>query len=192
MTTALPSNAIIDLRSFKVHFDVEITLDASAGNAVYGKLPTDTSSLIQQCEVYCGGVQICQGFSEFNTVSRVKKLINSSRDREGSIDNTLYHGKISTGDAAVDSVTCIFKPNISLFTESSTRYIPTSLTGDIQIRLTMAPSCVLAYKEAMVNINANFTDAATRTRAGNVTYGISSIHATIHTYARLETHTSAC
>ena len=179
VTLSLPI-ANIDLRSFKVHFDVATTVENSAGNAIYGKLPADTSSLIQQCEVYCGGVQIAQGFSEFSTCSRVKKLINSSRDREGSIDNTLYHGKLTTGDA-IDEVTCIFKPNIGFFAESSTRYLPTSLTGDIQVRLTMAPACVLAYKEATAALNANFTDAATRARAAAVTYSVSSIHATIHT-----------
>ncbi len=75
ITLSLPSNAIIDLRSFKVHLDVQTTSDATSTNAIYAKLPADTSSLISQCEVYCGGVQIAQGFSEFNTVSRVKKLV---------------------------------------------------------------------------------------------------------------------
>ena len=89
ITLSLPSNAIIDLRSFKVHLDVQTTSDATSTNAIYAKLPADTSSLISQCEVYCGGVQIAQGFSEFNTVSRVKKLVHSSRDRDGSIDGAL-------------------------------------------------------------------------------------------------------
>ena len=182
ITLSLPSNAIIDLRSFKVHFDVATTADNPGGGApaIYGKLPADTSSLIQQCEVYCGGVQICQGFSEFNTVSRVKKLIHSSRDREGSIDQTLYHGKLTVDDA-IDQVTCIFKPNIGLFAESSSRYWPSNITSDMQIRITMAPNCVLAHKEHGRNINLDFSDGAVRARAPNVTYGVSSIHATIAT-----------
>jgi hypothetical protein len=180
ITLSLPSNAVIDLRSFKVHMDVATTSDTTSTNVIYGKLPADSSSLIQQCEVYCGGVQIAQGFSEFNTVSRVKKLVHSSRDRESSVDNTLCHGIITSGDA-VDEVSVIFKPNIGFFAESSTRYLPTSLTGDISVRLTLAPTSILAYKEVTVAMGGDFSDAAARAAALNVTYSVVSIHATIAT-----------
>ena len=146
ITLSLPSNCVVDLKSFKVHLDIATTSDATSTNVIYGKLPADTSSLIQQCEIYCGGIQIASGFSEFNTVSRIKKIIYSSRDVESSIDHTLSHGAINTSDS-VDKVSVIFKPSIGIFTESSTRYMPTSLTGDWQIRLTMAPNAVLTYKE---------------------------------------------
>ena len=43
ITLSLPSNAIIDLRSFKVHFDVATTSDATSTNVIYAKLPADTS-----------------------------------------------------------------------------------------------------------------------------------------------------
>ena len=187
ITLTLPSNAVIDLRSFKVHMDVATTTDATSTNAIHGKLPADTSSLIQQCEVYCGGVQIAQGFSEFNTVSKVKKLVHSSRDRESSIDQTLSHGIITTGDA-IDNVSVIFKPKIGFFAESSTRYIPTSLTGDISVRLTLASNAVLTYKEVSVNMPGNFSDPAARTAALNVTYAVSSIHATCQTVTLGDTY----
>ena len=186
ITLTLPSNAIIDLRSFKVHMDIATTSD-NTGNVIYGKLPADTSSLIQQCEVYCGGVQIAQGFSEFNTVSKVKKLVYSSRDRESSIDQTLSHGMITTGDA-VDAVSVIFKPKIGFLAESSTRYLPTSLTGDISIRLTMAPAAVLAYKEGTVAMSNDFSGGAARAAALNVSYSVSSIHATCQTVTLGDTY----
>ena len=180
VTLSLPSNAILDLRSFKVHLDVQTTSDATSTNAIYAKLPSDSSSLIQQCEVYCGGVQISQGFSEYNTVSRVKKLVHSSRDRETSVDGTLSHGLISEDDA-IEQVSMIFKPCIGLFAESSTRYLPTSLTGDISVRLTLASTAVLAYKEVTVNMGGSFTDAAARVAALNTTYSVVDIHATVDT-----------
>jgi hypothetical protein len=180
ITLSLPSNATIDLRSFKVHLDVQTTADTTSTNAIYSKLPADASSLIQQCEVYCGGVQIAQGFSEFNTVSRIKKLVNSSRDRDGSVDGTLSHGVISATDA-VEQVSILFKPNVGFFAESSTRYLPTSLTGDISVRLTLAPTSVLCYKEATVAMGGAFTDAAARAAALNTTYSVIAIHATIDT-----------
>ena len=180
ISLTLPSNSIIDLKSFKVHLDVATTSDASSTNAIYAKLPADTASLIQQCEVYCGGVQICQGFQEYNSCSKIKKIVNASRDREGSVDGTLSHGLISTGDA-VDSVSVVFKPNIGLFAESSTRMLPTSLTGDLSVRLTLASTAVLAYKEVTVDMAASFSDAAARASALLTTYSVSSIHATIDT-----------
>ena len=180
VTITLPSNAVIDLRSFKVHLDIATTSDATSTNVIHGKLPADTSSLIQQCEVYCGGIQISQGFSEFNTVSKVKKLVNSSRDRDGSLDGTLSHGVVSTGDA-LEEVSVIFKPQIGFFAESSTRFISTSLLGDISVRLTLAPKAVLTYKEVTVDMPGAFTDAPARTAALNPTYSAVSIHATINT-----------
>ena len=178
ITITLPSASVIDLRSFKVHMDVTTTADTTtAANTVFGKLPSDASSLIAQCEVYCGGIQISQGFSEFNTVSKVKKLVHSSRDRESSIDQTLSHGIITTTDA-VDDVSVIFKPHIGLFAESSTRYLPTSLTGDISVRLTLASNAVLTYKEATVGMPGSFSGANARAAALNVSYSVANIHAT--------------
>ena len=190
ITLTLPSNCVIDLRSFKVHMDIATTSAAAVTNVnglIYAKLPADTSSLIQQCEVYCGGVQISQGFSEFNTVSKVKKLIFTSRDRDSSVNNTLSHGTIS-GTDAVDNISCIFKPNIGFFAESSTRYLPTSITGDISVRITLASTAVLTFKESGQNIGVNFVQSGTaasnvgaRAAAATLTYSVSSIHATCQT-----------
>jgi hypothetical protein len=163
-----------------VHLDVETTSDSTSSNAIYAKLPADSSSLIQSMELYAGGVCISQSFSEFNTVSRVKKLIHSSRDRDGSVDGTLSHGAISTTDA-VEQVSIVFKPTIGLFAESSTRYLNSGLVGDISVRLTMAPRSVLCYKEATVAMGGDFTDAAARAAALNTTYSVTSVHATIDT-----------
>jgi hypothetical protein len=176
ITFNLPTNAVIDLRSFKVHFDVTTT----AVGTVFGKLPADTSSLISQCEVYAGGVQISSGFSEYNTACRIKKLVNSSRDRDGSIDGSLSHGVIDTTDA-VDVVSVLFKPNIGLFAESSTRYIPTSLIGDVSVRITLAGAHVLALKESGVSMGTNFSSAGVRANAALCTYQITSIHASCAT-----------
>jgi hypothetical protein len=163
-----------------VHLDVETTSDSTSSNAIYAKLPADSSSLIQSMELYAGGICISQSFSEFNTVSRVKKLIHSSRDRDGSVDGTLSHGAISTTDA-VEQVSIVFKPTIGLFAESSTRYLNSGLVGDISVRLTMAPRSVLCYKEATVAMGGDFTDAAARAAALNTTYSVTSVHATIDT-----------
>ena len=52
ITVVLPSNAVLDLRSFQLHLNIATTADATSTNAIYGKLPADTSSLIQSCRLF--------------------------------------------------------------------------------------------------------------------------------------------
>ena len=185
----LPSNAILDLRSFCVHLDVSTTSDNTNGTpgVVYAKLPADAASLIAQLTVYIGGVQVCQSFSEYHTACKIKKLIHSSRDRDGSVDGTLSHGLISTSDA-VETVSMIFKPPIGLFAESSTRYLSSNLVGDISVEIVFASTNVLAFKEGAVAIDQNFSDADARADALNTTFSISNIFATIDTVTLSESY----
>jgi hypothetical protein len=174
ITITLPSNATIDLRSFAVHLDLETT---QVGD-VYGKLPADVSSLVSHMEIFASGVQL-SSCSEFNTVSRIRKLCTSSRDREGSIDSTLSHGIISSTDA-VEQVSCIFKPSVGLFAESSTRYLPTSIVGDISVRITLSGASCLCYKELGVPMSNTFS-AAGKASAASVTYRAQNIFAVCDT-----------
>jgi hypothetical protein len=187
LTFNLPSMATLFLPSLKFHLDISTSADTSQTNAIYGKLPADTSSLIQNFEMYIGGVQVCNGFNEFNTVSKVKKIIHTSRDRDGSVDGLLYHGKIDADDA-IETVSVIFQPNIGFFAENSVKYLSTSLTGDITIRLTLASNNVLAYKEATVNLGNNFSDNAHRGAAVNPTFSVTNLFATINTVSMGETY----
>ena len=177
----LPSNATLDLKTLRINLDLLTTsATPSGGTAIYGKLPADVSSLISSVEVYCGGVQITQSCAEYNTVARVLKIVRSSRDRDGSVDSLLAHSKISATDA-VDDVSVVLSDFKSFLGESSTRYLPTNLTGDITIRLTMAPASVLAYKVHNADVGTSFADAAARTAAASITYSASNIRASIDT-----------
>lgn len=188
VTVTLPSNAILDLRSFRVTLDVATQQSAVAGQpTIFAKTPSDSSSLIQQMEVYCSGVMISNSFSEFNTVSKIKQYVNSSRDRNGSIDGALYKGYI-TEDDDVEAVSMVFKPLIGLFAESSTRYLPTSLCGDVTVRLTLASNAVLAFKEQGTALCANFVGVNADTRAASLQYEVASLHAQIDTVSMSDTY----
>ena len=107
VTVTLPENAVIDLKSFKVHMRLTTTdLNANATHA-RAKLPADVSSLISNFEVYIGGVSVAQSCAEFGSCCKILKIVRSSRDRDGSIDNTLAHGAITTNQA-VDDVNVVF------------------------------------------------------------------------------------
>ena len=180
ITFALPSNASgLDLRSFRVKMDVATTSDSSSTNVIYAKLPADASSLVHSVELFAGGVCIAQGTPEYGTIAKVKKIINSSRDRDGSWDSTLAHGVISVDDA-VDDVSMVFIPTVGFFHESSTRFINSAILGDIVCRITLATNAVLTYKEHGITAPANFSDAAARTAALNTTFQVSNLSATIN------------
>ena len=185
ITITMPSNALLDLKTFRITMDLlttanEATTGTPAAGDVYAKLPADVSSIISAVEVYCGGVQITQSCSEYNTLNRILKIVRCSRDRDGSVDRLLSHGSISTG-SAVDDVSVVLSDFKSFLGESSTRYLPTNLTGDLTIRLTLAPSSVLTFVEHNRGAGTDFSDVTARTKAAALTYSASNIHATIDT-----------
>ena len=109
VTFQLPENALIDLRSFRVHMDAMTTLASSGGTDVYGKLPPDAStSLISNFEIFLGGVQIEQGASEYNSICRMLKLACATTGRNNSVDRMLFHSEVDTSDA-VDDKSLIFQ-----------------------------------------------------------------------------------
>lgn len=185
VTITMPSNALLDLKTFRIAMDLtttknEATPGTPANGDVYAKLPSDVSSLISAIEVYCGGVQITQSCSEYNTLNSILKIVRCTRDRDGSVDRLLSHGSITT-DSAADDVSVVLSDFKSFLGESSTRYLPTNLTGDLTIRLTMAAASVLTFKEHGVADGGNFSGATARTKAAALTYSASNIHATIDT-----------
>ena len=183
ITITMPSNATLDLKTFRIHMDLTTTKNESspaAAGDVYAKLPADVSSMFSSIEVYCGGVQITQSCSEYNTLNRILKIVRCSRDRDGSVDRLLSHGSVTTDDA-IDDVSVVLSDFKSFLGESSTRYLPTNLTGDLTIRLTMAPASVLTFKEKTVTAGNDFSGATARGKAAALTYSASNIHATIDT-----------
>ena len=181
VTINLPDAAVLDLRTFRVHMDVLTTAAAGATAQVRAKCP-HASDLVANMEVYMGGVQIQQGIAEYNTATRMFKIPTVSFDRRHSVDALLHNGVMHTNDA-VDDLSIVFQPLIGIFAESSTRYIPTSLTGPITVRLTFASTAVLVPKENAVAIGTNLTADGDRNAAANLTYTASNIYATVDTVA---------
>ena len=122
------------------------------------------------------GIQIQQGIAEFNTATRMFKIASTSFDRRHSVDSLLHNGVLNSADA-VDDLSLVFQPLIGFFAESSTRYIPTTLTGPISVRLTFASNAVLVPKENTVAIGTQLTAAGDRAAAETLNYTASNIYA---------------
>ena len=71
----LPANALLNTRSFKLHFSAS-TVDATSEG---GRLPADLSTLVERVEVSAGGVQLSQGTNFYNTLVNAKAAIQGSR-----------------------------------------------------------------------------------------------------------------
>lgn len=82
----LPANALLNTRSFKLHFLASCDAKASTG----GRLPADLSTLVERVEVSAGGVQLSQGTNFYNTLVNAKAAIQGSR-----CDSVTGKGKIA-------------------------------------------------------------------------------------------------
>ena len=179
ITFNLPENAIIDTRSIRFFMDVLTTQVGAGANIVYGKLPQNVSSLISRLEVYVNGVSVQQGASEYNTVAQILRNAQSNIDKENSTDRSLSHSYITSDDAVDDETVCISEW-VGFLGENSTRYLNTGLLGQIQIRLTLAPTSVLCPKQVAVTIGDAFTGTGA-TSALTISYSTSNMYFTVDT-----------
>ena len=68
----LPSNALINLRSFAFHFTATTS---SSGAGGFARLPPDVSSLVERVEVSCGGVQLSSGANYYSVLCAAKRAL---------------------------------------------------------------------------------------------------------------------
>ncbi|GAF89090.1 unnamed protein product, partial [marine sediment metagenome] len=147
----LPENALIDLDSIKFIFDAKCVGDSTSGvaaDAVFAKLPQHSTSLIQRVEIFCNGVQVSQGCSDWGSMCQLLRLGKSTLDKDNSVDRALCHSYITADDADDDETLCINQWRG--FFEGSTRWLNTGAIGTITIRLTMAGNNVLVPKQTGV------------------------------------------
>jgi len=205
VTINLPSNAIVDLRSFKVFFNAGITTSQSADNNQ--RLPAKIDSLFSRVEVLVGGVQVSQGNSFYNVLRHLKDavcgdktnpvnghpdliriqstsaaspLANDHPEEFLGTDATLGSQYIAT----TDSPYCVDYWEGFLGT-AEPRLLDTSLLGAVQIRITMSPNTVLTNsKGSEATGTTTFADnTAVSTiigpAAGTAEYEVKNVFSTI-------------
>ena len=171
---------VIDLKSFKIHARVKTTESANSAETVkvIGKLPADASSLIARLEIQASGQQLTHASSEFNSISRVLKLCKVSHAHDHSVERLLSHSEHKT-DKAVDDVSLVFMNLYGLFSDSSVRYLDSSLIGPIVVRISLAgPEVITAVSStgSAVLGTALTTDEAA---LPNPTFSASEIYSTV-------------
>ena len=79
---ALPSSALLNMRTLALHFSADANQTASAG----GRLPPKITSLIDRIELQAGGQMIQQGFNFQNVFHHIRDALceqNSSDNGHG-------------------------------------------------------------------------------------------------------------
>jgi hypothetical protein len=181
-----PESSCLDMKSFRFFFTATCTNSntGAAGDAIYARLPDDAITLIQKCEVYLNGIQISSGANEFNSLSRLLKIGKCSNDRNSSYNQLTSNSFITPGTVAQTGNLCISEWS-GFLNELSTRFLPTSLCGQLQVRLTMANNAVLVpagQQGGVGGVNVVLVDPLTAGQALNtasMSYSISNIRFSI-------------
>ena len=177
VTFNLPESALLHLPSIRFFFDVATTSSTVGSSTVYGRLPSDASSLIAKLEIFIGGVQVQNGTAEYNTIARILKLSEGSMPRDQSVDRALSHGAITSADAVESEQLCLQEWR-GFLGESATEYLPSDLCGSVTARISFAQPNVLVPKEATVALGDDLT-ADGKTAAANLTYTVSNMYMTV-------------
>ena len=149
ITVNLPESALLDMKSFRWVFNASSVAPASTATNL-SFFPSNMQSLIERVEIYINGVQVQNGCAQYNTLCQVLKLGRSNNDRNDSIENCLSKSHITDiGASAANTidpptnVSCVIDKWYGFLNETSTRFLDTSLLGQIQIRITLATEKVM-------------------------------------------------
>jgi hypothetical protein len=76
----LPSNSLLNLRSFQLYFNMSTRGGSNAGadNNSGGRLPAGIDRVINRVEVTCGGVQLAAGSNYYGVLQQAKKALQGN------------------------------------------------------------------------------------------------------------------
>ena len=183
----LPSNALLNTRSFKLHFLASTVAASSVG----GRLPADISTLVERVEISAGGVQLSQGTNFYNTLVNAKAALMGSRCDSVTGHSELvrankFDGAVVGGNAGDDEVySGTGTPHVidkweGFLGTCEPRILDASILPDLVVSIYWAPNTVLASAKQNTT-NALFT--APPDAGAAAVYEIKNIHASIETVA---------
>ena len=180
----LPSNALLNTRSFKLHF-----LASIAGTSVGGRLPADISTLVERVEISAGGVQLSQGTNFYNTLVNAKAAIMGSRcDSVTGHSELVRKNKFDGSDDILDTedlnelYTGTGTPHVidkweGFLGTCEPKILDASILPDLVVSIYWASNSVLASCKA-ANTHALF-EVVPDGNLEKAVYEIKNIHATI-------------
>ena len=182
ITVNFPEASLLDMKSFRFFFRVVCSQQNTGASSdyVYARCPDDASTFVQKLEVYLNGVQVSSGQNEYNSMARLIKIGKCSNDRNGSYNQLTSNSFITADSKAQVANLCISEWN-GFLNDLSTRFLPTSLMGQIQVRITLANNAVLVPATVVAG-NAVIPTSLTAgqiTNAATMSYTVSNIRFSI-------------
>lgn len=201
VTFDLPSNAILNLRSFKVWCNA----NANHGSATAGARLPPIADLVERVEVSVGGIVLAQGTNFVNVLREAKKSLQVDNcdsvcghpeyvRRVSYIDGfgdgagapLAATGNEAYAPASGEPVFCLDEWEGFLGT-ADPKLLDTSLVPDIRVRLYLASNNVLTTSKGVVIGNTgasafcgnNQANAVANAGTGAAAYRLKNIHATI-------------
>ena len=181
----LPSNALLNTRSFKLHFLASTVAASSVG----GRLPADISTLIERVEISAGGVQLSQGTNFYNTLVNAKTALMGSRCDSVTGHSELVRANkfdgesIASGAGIDETYSGTGTPHVidkweGFLGTCEPKILDASILPDLVVSIYWASNSVLA--SAKQNTTSALFVAAPDAGAAAV-YEIKNIHASIET-----------
>jgi hypothetical protein len=185
ITFDIPSNAIVNLRSFRIMANMNADVVAGAG----GRLPP-INDLVERVEVSVGGITLSQGANFINVLQEAKKALGATY---GGCDATMGHPEYVRAKSYVDGSTIATTDNEvysagasprfcimdleGFFATAEPKLLDTSLMPDLRVRLHLASDNVLG-SVAGVKLAGTGTDIADN-GTGGARYQLTDIYALI-------------
>ena len=179
----LPSNALLNLRSFAFHFTATTS---SGGSGSLARLPPDIASLIERVEVSCGGVQLSAGANYYNVLCAAKRALTDKM-----VDPVLGHSEMvratSYVDGAAKSGNETYTGAVSHFCvknwegflgTAEPKIFDSSTVPDLVVSIYLADVSVLS-NSAGNDIAGTSSTGIDANGTSTVSYSLSNIHATI-------------
>ena len=93
---SLPSNALLNTRTFALHFDA-VCKGVAGGNKA--RLPAKIDTLIERVEITAGGVQISQGSNYYNVLRHAKDALMGNKCNPVNGHPVVYRNHSNVNDA---------------------------------------------------------------------------------------------
>lgn len=182
----LPSNALLNMRSFALHFSA-----STAGTAGGGRLPPKIDTLVDRVEVSCGGVQLSAGANFYNVLRHAKDALEGDK-----CDPLLGHPEMVRTKSYVDNGTALATTANEVYSATlketqfcidhwegflgscEPKILDSSLVPDLVVSIYLADNNVLSSVAGPALSGTPLDLTMTEDGAG-CTYTMANIHATI-------------
>lgn len=179
----LPANALLNTRSFKLHFRASLVAGSSTG----GRLPADLSTLVERVEVSAGGVQLSQGTQFYNTLCNAKAAIMGSKCdsvtghseivRRNKFDGTSVGGSAGDDETYTSGTPHVIDKWEGFLGTCEPKILDAAILPDLVVSIYWADNSILASCSG----TATDSEFITAPSAPAAVYEIKDIHASIET-----------